>query len=99
MFFIFMLSIGAGSASKGEVVYYPGGCDYFIVETDSGFALLEWYGGNDPDERDVIVGNFESYGSKDIYNLTADSELRVWVEDFWLSKEDAFEKYYEFCED
>jgi hypothetical protein len=41
----------------------------------------------------------ESYGSKDIYNLTADSELRVWVEDFWLSKEDAFEKYYEFCED
>ena len=55
-----------------------------------GYALLEWYGGSDPDEGDIIVGDFESYGFKDIYNLTADSELRVWVEDYWLSKEDVF---------
>jgi hypothetical protein len=85
-------------AAKGEVVYKKSGCDYFIVETYMGYALLEWFGGNDPDEGDVIVGKFESYGFKDIYNLTADSELRVWVEDYWLSREDALEQYFEHCD-
>ena len=33
-------------AAKGVVVAYPSGCDYYIVETNRGYALLEWYGGN-----------------------------------------------------
>jgi hypothetical protein len=32
------------------------GCDYFLVSTVQGFALLEWYGGYDPDIGDEIVG-------------------------------------------
>jgi hypothetical protein len=31
----------ASIAAKGEVVYYKSGCDYFIVETSGGYALLE----------------------------------------------------------
>lgn len=84
-------------AAKGIVVLKKSGCDYYIVETTLGFALLEWYGGNDPDVGDTIVGDFESYGIKTIYNLTRDAETRVWVEDFWLSKSSAIEKYYEQC--
>lgn len=86
------------SAAKGVVAYYKSGCDYYIVATDQGYALLEWYGGNDPSKGDVLVGGYESYGMKEIYNLTAEAETRVWVEDYMLSKEDALEQYFEQCD-
>lgn len=85
-------------AGKGDVTHTLSGCDYFLVETSNGFALLEWYGGNDPYIGDIVVGAFESYGMKEIYNTTAEQELNVWVDDFWLSKEDALEKLYEECD-
>lgn len=87
----------AAYAAKGEVVYKKSGCDYFLVETSRGFTLMEWYGGNDPDEGDILVGNFESYGFKDIYNLSHESELRVYVEDYALDRDDAIEQYFEEC--
>lgn len=84
--------------AKGIVVYNKSKCDYYIVETSMGFALLEWYGGNDPNEGDIIVGDFESYGFKDIFNVTKDAEMRVWVEDYWLNKERVSETYIEKCD-
>ena len=83
-------------AAKGVVVYNRS-CDYYIVETTMGYVLLEWFGGNDPSEGDVMVGDFETYGMKDIYNVTSDSEARAWVEDFWLSESSVTEKYREHC--
>lgn len=83
--------------AKGVVVYIKSGCDYFIVRTASGYALLEWYEGSIPRKGDIIVGDLESYGFKDIYNLTADSDLTVWVEDYWLTRDEAMEKYFEEC--
>jgi hypothetical protein len=85
-------------AAKGVVVYKTTRCDYFIVEGANGYDLLEWYGGNDPDKGDMLVGDYESYGMKQIYNITDDDELTVWVEDYWLSKNDVIEKYFEHCE-
>ncbi len=96
--FLFTLSAGTVLGAKGLVVYKSSSCDYFVVKTNMGYDLLEWYGGNDPDKGDVIVGDFETYGFSDIYDLTADSELRVWVEDYWLSKFDALEQYFEECD-
>ncbi|MEZ5848983.1 MAG: hypothetical protein R3C70_19715 [Geminicoccaceae bacterium] len=84
-------------SAKGTVVYYKSGCDYYIVETNMGFVLLEWYGGNDPSEGDILVGDYESYGMKDIYNLSADAETRVWVENFWLSRNQVIEDYFDQC--
>jgi hypothetical protein len=75
-------------AAKGVFVYNRM-CEYFIVEVNMGYSILEWYGGNDPSEGDMIVGDFESYGFADLYNTTKDAELRVWVEDYWLSKDRA----------
>ena len=92
----FSIFLGTALAAKGVVVSNRG-CDYFIVETLMGYALLEWYGGNDPAEGDVLIGDFESYGMKTIYNTTADSELNVWVEEYWLSKDSVIERYYEHC--
>lgn len=87
----------SANAAKGVVVLYKSGCSYYIVETTMGYVILEWYGGNDPSEGDTLVGDYENYGMKDIYNLSADSETKVWVEEFWLSKNSVFEKYYDKC--
>jgi len=84
-------------ASKGSVVLYKSGCDYYIVETNMGYVLLEWFGGSDPSEGDILVGDYESYGMKDIYNLSADAETKVWVEEFWLSKDRVLEEYFDQC--
>ena len=85
------------NAAKGVVVAYPSGCDYYIVETNIGYALLEWFGGNDPIEGDTLVGDFESYGMKNIYNITVDRETRVWVEDYMLSESSVIEQYNDNC--
>ena len=97
---LFSLNISARSAiaARGEVTHRISGCDYFLVETVRGYVVLEWGDGNDPDKGDRLVGAFENYGMKTIYNETADAELRVWVEDYLLSKEDALEKLLEECE-
>ncbi len=87
----------SAAASKGVVVLYKSGCSHYVVETTMGYVLLDWFGGNDPSVGDTLVGDYESYGMKDIYNITADAETRAWIEDFWLSKTRVLEKYYEKC--
>lgn len=84
-------------AAKGVVAYIKSGCSYYIVETQMGFALLQWFGGSSPSRGDVLAGDYESYGMKDIYNLTQDSETKVWVDNFWMSKDRVVERYFEKC--
>ena len=53
---VLLCFVGVSYAARGVVVYKKSCCDYYIVESDSGYALLEWYGGNDPDEGDELAG-------------------------------------------
>lgn len=85
-------------AAKGVVAYIKSGCGYYIVETPMGFALLQWFGGAVPSRGDVLTGDYESYGMKDIYNITQDAETKVWVANFWTSKDRVFERYFEKCQ-
>ena len=98
LFGMALLFLTPAAAATGTVAYKQGGCDYFVVETATGFDVLEWYGGFDPDKGDVLVGKFHEYGMKDIYDQTSDSDLQVWVEDYDLSKDDALEKMVDKCE-
>ncbi|MEJ5349042.1 MAG: hypothetical protein WHS46_10195 [Desulfosoma sp.] len=84
-------------AVKGVVVYVKSGCSYYIVETPLGYTLLQWFGGSIPSRGDVLVGDYESYGMKDIYNITQDSETKVWVDSFWMSKDHVIERFFEKC--
>jgi hypothetical protein len=100
IFIIFLLLIFFTKitfAAKREIVYAEINCNYFIVETNNGYVLLNWFGGSLPSKGDIVVGDFESYGFKDIYNITTDSELRIWVENFFMSKRYVIEKYFEHC--
>lgn len=86
------------SAAQGSVLYNPQGCrDRFVVETAMGYAILEWYGGYDPEQGDPIFGDFESYGFKDV-SFGASRMGRVWVEDYWLSRAKVLEKMKKFCQ-
>jgi len=86
-------------AGKGIVVYKDYDCDYFLVKTSSGYAILEWYGGSEPEVGDILIGNIDSYGFKNIYNKSRGSKLRVYVEEYWIwSLDEALEGYYELCE-
>ncbi|WP_068466721.1 hypothetical protein [Candidatus Protochlamydia phocaeensis] len=80
-------------AAKGEVILEKG--DYYVIDTGRGCSVVEWYGGNNPSEGDTIVGDIESYGFKDVYNLSSRDESRFYVEDYLLSEDDAIEKVYE----
>jgi hypothetical protein len=88
----------AAKTAKGVVFRRISGCDYFMVATKSDYDVLEWFHGRDPDKGDVLVGGFESYGFHDIYDETTDTNLRVWTEDYDLTKEDALDKLTEECE-
>lgn len=82
----------------GTVVRRISGCDYFIVQTKSDYAVLEWFGGHDPDKDEVIIGNINSYGFKTfLYQNDEDQTSRLYVEDYGLSKTDALEKLIDHC--
>lgn len=86
--------------SKGTavVVYKQRGCDYMILENSSGYIIAQWMGDNDPDKGDNIAGTFNSFGTKKFYNLSSNSECRLWIDDYMLSKDRALEKIKEKCE-
>jgi hypothetical protein len=85
-------------AARGVVSHRISGCDYFVIATKSDYDVLEWFGGHDPDKGDILVGGYESYGFHDIHDETSDDDLRVWTEDYDLTKERALEKLTEQCE-
>ena len=92
---IFPPSIHA--ASHGVVSKRISGCDYFMVNATGGYAVLEWYGGHDPDTGDTLIGNFEAYGMHDILDDTADDSLTVWTEDYHLTRTRALELLVDKC--
>jgi hypothetical protein len=85
-------------AASGVISHRISGCDYFVVQTKYGYDVLEWYGGHDPDKGDILIGNYEAYGFHDILDETADESIRVWTEDYQLTKSDALDKLTEHCE-
>ncbi len=90
--------VAIAAKGKGVVVYDKGCGSRFIVSAPLGYAILEWFGGNMPVVGDTIVGDFESYGMKSIYNLRAGASTQVWVEDFWLSRDRAMTKMADLCD-
>lgn len=89
------------ASSRGIVAHRVSGCDYYIVEiktpSNTDYSVLEWYGGHDPDEDDIMVGNMKTYGMHTILDDTADESTDVWVEDYALSKSDAAEMLLDKC--
>ena len=61
--------------------------DYWVGYEDYGYVIFELYGYTYIDEDDVICGNIHSYGFKDAYNATKEKSIRIYIEDYGLSKQ------------
>ena len=95
---IWCLTATTADAAAGVVVLEDTpGCDFFVVETNKGYALLEWYGGVVTIwEGDEVYGDFESYGFTDVH-IRGRGDMSVWVEDYWVDEADAAEYFYSNC--
>lgn len=63
--------------------------NFYVVETDQGYSVMEWYLERDPEEGDKVSGIFDQPGLQKVYNDTAKRELKVWIYDYWLTEEKA----------
>ncbi len=76
---------------KGEVIWEGKGCDFYIIETSQWYVLVEVYSGT-LYEDDIVEGELHSYNFKYLKNKSrGDREVKVWVENYWSSKERCFE--------
>ncbi|WP_337846832.1 hypothetical protein [Sphingomonas sp.] len=87
----------AADLVEGIVVYDKGCGSRFIVETNRGFALVESYGITTPDAGGKVVGNIDSYGFTTIYVVAQDRLLKVYVDDYMLTKDRVIQKLREKC--
>jgi len=87
--------VGTANAAVGWVEHTDYACDYFVVDGMLGYAVLEWWGGAWPIEGQRVVGRFESYGFKTV--RVGRRSMRVWVEDYWLDRDEAYESMYSNC--
>lgn len=90
--------VEAATPVKATVVRRIDGCDYFMTQMRTGYGILEWFGGHDPDKDDVLYGDMRAYGMRNVHDENADATIRVWVEDYDLTKSDAMEKLLDECE-
>lgn len=72
------------------VVVYEGGDDYYIIETRKGYTILEVYSGI-LYEGDRVRGELNKYRFKYIINKNRRTEVRVYIEDYMLSDEEALD--------
>ena len=87
------------SPSVGEVVAATGmECsNYFAVKSGDEYALLEWYGGYQPQKGDKVSGEFGHFGYQDIAVQPGGAKMRAYVADYGLSLDDANDKLQQKC--
>lgn len=84
-------------ASHAEVVSFPSGCDYFIAKGNHGYYLGKCSKGYCPFLGDVILGDIDSKGLKNIYYPLKEREGEIYVEDYSMSESRSLEHYEEHC--
>lgn len=84
------------SKERGEVVYSDSYCNYYVVETGSGYTLIRAYGSYKPYEGSIVYGDFSYSGTGDIYNRSTGVIFTGTVTDYWLTYYEAqdFVDYY-----
>ena len=89
--------ISTALAGKITVIARFGSCFHFVADGPRGLYVLEWFGGYEPIEGDVIIGDLSSFGFEDVYYPLVNRKGRVWVEDYWESIGSASEEIIDHC--
>ncbi len=90
--FVSFPSIVYASNVRGVVAYYKYSSDKVIIEKSMGFTCGEVYGyAGLLSEGDIVVGELESYGFHEIYDINHDRSIRIYVDKYWLDADPALE--------
>jgi hypothetical protein len=84
---------------KGDVIWEGKGCDFYIIETNQWYVLVELYNGT-LYEGDKVYGELHSFNFKNLTNKSrGNRQVKVWIENYWGSKSRCFEwlKNHEKC--
>lgn len=96
---LFILFLPSMAFAEDAIValYNPQCRDYFIAQSRTGYAFIQWFGGYEPKQGDIISGDFTSFGLKSVkYPGQSESE-KIVVRDYALSRIEALEQYLEKC--
>ncbi|KAK6020989.1 hypothetical protein OSTOST_13349 [Ostertagia ostertagi] len=85
------------SRERGEVVYSDSYCNYYVVETASGYTLIRAYGSYKPYEGSIVYGDFSYTGTSDMYNRSSGVVFTGTVTDYWLSYYEAQDLIDYYC--
>jgi hypothetical protein len=66
-------------AEEGMVIWKNHDCGYLILQMKAGYGIYEWMAGPQPNDGDVLEGDFRSPGERRINNKTADLPTTVSV--------------------
>lgn len=87
--FLLALTTSTAFAAKGYVAYTDG--SILVIDAPSGYICCTLYSFDPIFEGDYVVGDFETLGIQKIYNVSMDSSNDVFVDEAWLSEEEAQE--------
>lgn len=73
-------------AEQGMVIWKNHECGCFILQMKSGYGIFEWVDGPQPNDGDVLEGDFKSPGERRVDNKTADLPTTILLNAFAMSR-------------
>ena len=73
-------------AEQGMVIWKNHECGYFILQMKSGYGIFEWVDGPQPNDGDVLEGDFRSAGERLVANKTIDLPTTILLNAFALTR-------------
>ena len=73
-------------AEQGMVIWKNHECGFVILQMKSGYGIFEWVDGPQPNDGDVLEGDFRSAGERLVANKTADLPTTILLNAFALTR-------------
>jgi hypothetical protein len=86
------------TVEQATVLWWEARCNFFVVQTPSGFTLFEWLSGPKPALGQVMEGPMEGFGPRNLINKSADDQVTLaYTEVHSTSKKWVADKIPGFC--
>ncbi len=86
MVFLCVLCASPALAEQSMVIWKNHECGFFILQMKSGYGIFEWIDGPQPNNGDVLEGDFRSSGEQRVDNKTADLPTTILLNAFALTR-------------
>ena len=88
-----MLMLSATAfAERGVIVFCNNRSGVIIIGTNMGYTCgTSYYVPFGVEQGNQVGGEFSSFGSHEIYDLTANTTFQLWIDEYWDSREQAID--------